>query len=198
MCYVKPLRKVYARSRKNTHPWDGETNVQLVAQDGSLYSFHIQEVISGNYNTKVFVSQLDPKPVIGASECDATLQKKLEAQKQFAESQQESFNSQLADVKTKLQAMVDPADFVSSLDDDYRIPRKLRGEPFYIRRIYTRGNWTYIKSDASLRPTFYEQEGKAARVVNFHDENGVYLVYGRVDRGCFKLDKAHACFRRSK
>lgn len=190
MCYLAPLRK-------KSKDWPGVTNLHLITRSGNVYDFDIVEVNEGLFNENFSVAPDDPPKQIMPA-CDPALVQQLRMEKELATSQQASFRVQLDGLRNEMQAKVDPVRFVSELDDDYSISRKLRRDPFDVQRIYSRGDYTYIKADPQRHAAFFEGTNKHPRMVNYEDDGGVLVIPGIVDRGCLAIDKTKACFRRKK
>lgn len=188
MCYLAPLRK-------KSKVWPGVTNLHLITRSGNVYDFDIVEVNEGRFDENFAVAPDDPpKPIMPA--CDPALAKQVQMEKELAASQQASFRAQLDGMRSEMQVKVDPIKFVAELDEDYSISRKLRRDPFDVQRIYSRGDRTYIKADPQRHAAFFEGTDKHPRTITYDDYGDVLVIPGVVDRGCLKIDKTKACFRR--
>ncbi len=156
-----------------------ETNLNLVAASGSIYSFLLTEKPSPP-DLKVYVQ----------SDSGATTGKP----KYYSAAQVETLESQLAEARSALrdsERKVEEAvaayrqEYPSHLQFPYGSPRYER--PFFVRSMWHDGKFTYLKSDAPELPALYEiKDGKPA-IVNFQVREGTYVVPKVLDRGYLML-----------
>lgn len=190
--HVGPKRALsHTVKGKKVRAWDGKTNVHAIARSGNDYTFDLQEV-DGKFDASITVESNEPAKEETASLCDTGLKMQL-TEATLRETQKQNKIDRL---NRDLQGKVDPAEFIASVQDDYKIPRKLRGDPFKVSRIYSRGGFTYIRSKAWRQPAFYEKDGKEKRHVNYSYREGVYTIPGEVTEGCLKIGKHEGCFKR--
>ncbi len=190
---VVPLKSLAAPKSKKAVAWSGETNVQAITKSGTTYPFHLQQVESGKFDGIINVSGTEaPVAKKEVSECDLDMKLKLTAATDKETRQQH----QIEQLNTDLKGKVEPADFVSSVHDNYDIPRGLKKDPFKVQRIYSREGLTYIRSSAWRQPAFYEKAGKEKRHVDYQNREGVYIIPGEVHEGCMVIGKHTECFKR--
>jgi type IV secretory pathway VirB9-like protein len=188
ICYVKPLRRGV------------ETDLQLITESNHVYSFLLKEVSKsgGEPDLTVFVKRRDddppPKRVVAA--CDPALEKEVALEKQMAAEQKQVMSLRISALSGQVASRVDPAQFVASMQHDYKISRKLRHAPFDVTDIYHDGRFTYIRSEAQEQAAFYEIKDGKPRLTNYEWQNGVYIVPDVVARGLLRVGKKSATFTR--
>ncbi len=188
---VVPIKLMGQKGKKVT-PWDGATNVQAIVKSGNPYPFHFQQVLTEQFDSVINVeNDIAPKPK-EVSECDLDMKLRLTAATDRETKQQH----QIEQLNTDLKGKVEPADFVSSVHDNYEIPRGLKKDPFKVQRIYSHEGFTYIRSSAWRQPAFYEKSGKEKRHVDYQNREGVYIIPGEVHEGCMVIGKHTECFKR--
>lgn len=156
-----------------------ETNLNLVAASGTIYSFLLTEK-SSPPDLKVYV-QGEAAAAIGKP-------------KYYSAAQVETLESQLADARSALRDGERKAEaavaafrqqYPSQLQFPYGAARYEK--PFFVRSMWHDGQFTYVKSDAPELPALYEvKDGKPA-IVNFQVREGTYVVPKVLDRGYLML-----------
>jgi type IV secretory pathway VirB9-like protein len=156
-----------------------ETNLNLVAASGTIYSFLLTEK-SSPPDLKVYV-QGDASAATGKP-------------KYYSAAQVETLESQLAEARSALregERKVEEAvaayrqQYPSRLQFPYGSPKYEK--PFFVRSMWHDGQFTYVKSDAPELPALYEvKDGKPA-IVNFQVREGTYVVPKVLDRGYLML-----------
>lgn len=165
-----------------------ETNLNLVAASGTIYSFLLSEKSSGGGpDLKVHVN----------GSADASNGKR----RYYSAAQVEDLEAQLREAKAALEGAARRAtEEIASFRQQY--PSRLQfvygtakyEKPFLVRSMWHDGQFTYVKSDAAELPALYEvKDGKPA-VVNFQVQNGIYIVPKVLDRGYLALGKEQFSF----
>lgn len=163
-----------------------ETNLNLVTSSGTIYSFMLSEK-SSPPDLKVYVQ----------GEAGAATGKA----KYYSAAQVEALEAQLAEARAALRDGERKADeavaiyrqqYPTRLQFPYGSPKYER--PFLVRSMWHDGQFTYVKSDATELPAFYElMDGKPA-VVNFQVREGTYIVPKVLDRGYLVLGSQRFTF----
>ena len=156
-----------------------ETNLNLVAASGTIYSFLLTEK-SSPPDLKVYVQ----------GEAAAATGKP----KYYSAAQVETLESQLADARSALRdgerkAEAALAVFRQQYPSQLQFPygSAKYEKPFFVRSMWHDGQFTYVKSDAPELPALYEvKDGKPA-IVNFQVREGTYVVPKVLDRGYLML-----------
>jgi hypothetical protein len=165
-----------------------QTNLNLVATSGAIYSFLLVE---GKLppDLKVYVNAGDlvqtgkPK-YFTAAHVDA-----LEQEVQQAHAAVDAAQQLAQKTATSVQAQA-PLAMVFPYD---QVPYKV---PFLIRSMWTVGDLTYIRTDASELPALYEMKDGQPALVNFQvPSKGIYVVPKILSSGYFQLGKERLAFR---
>ena len=179
------------------------SNLNLVTASGHVYSFLLNE-ISKEPDTepdlKVFVMPNDESSVAGsAAPARYVRASELEAYKSEVTELRDQLSQELRKAQEQSSSQVDrfKQDYPAKLQFDYTLGKKGRQTPFLVSAIYHDDNFTYIKSAASERPTIYEMKDGKPNLINFDQENGVYIIPKIVDSGYLVVGKKRATFKRS-
>jgi type IV secretion system protein VirB9 len=179
------------------------SNLNLVTASGHVYSFLLNE-ISKEPDTepdlKVFVMPNDESSVAGtAAPARYVRASELEAYKSEVTELRDQLSQELRKAQEQTSSQVDrfKQDYPAKLRFDYSLGKKGRQTPFLVSAIYHDDNFTYIKSAASERPTIYEMKDGKPNLINFDQENGVYIIPKIVDSGYLVVGKKRATFKRS-
>jgi type IV secretory pathway VirB9-like protein len=165
-----------------------ETNLNLVAASGAIYSFLLSEKNgSGTPDLKVYVNA-DAKLAGGA-------------RKYYSADHVEALEGRLAEAKAAVEtagrrsseeAASYRQQYPTRLQFVYGLPKYEK--PFLVRSMWHDGQFTYLKSDATELPALYElKDGKPA-VVNFQVQNGTYVVPKILERGYLALGSERLSF----
>ena len=166
-----------------------ETNLNLVTTSGAIYSFLLREKTAPP-DLKVHVEGsgvASPKP------------------RYFSAGQVEALQTQLSEARAAVDAATHhAAEAVASFKQEY--PTRLLfpytlpkyEKPFLVRSIWHDGQFTYVKSDATELPAFYEVTDGAPAMVNFQVLNGTYVVPKVLERGYLALGKARLAFSQGR
>jgi type IV secretory pathway VirB9-like protein len=163
------------------------TNVQLITASGSVYSLVLREVsdAGGSPDLKLFIQNAapeePPRPPRFVS---------VEEANQLRE----------ALVQVAEQAEYDKEEFRREYGRDLQFVYKYKRnkKPFLVSAIYHDGRFTYIRSDALEKPSLYElaeDDGKP-NLIDFHMEDGLYIVPKVLNRGRLSIGKNKLDFER--
>jgi type IV secretory pathway VirB9-like protein len=166
----------------------GETNLNLVAASGTIYSFLLNEKSSGSQpDLKVYVNA-DPMVPAGRQKYYSA----AEVERLQAELTEARDATTRAEVRARESIAAARQAFPTELQFSYR-PMKYE-RPFLVRAIWHDGQFTYLKSDATELPALYElKDGKPA-MVNFQVHAGTYVVPKILERGYLTLGNARLAF----
>jgi type IV secretory pathway VirB9-like protein len=163
------------------------TNLDLVTSTGAIYSFLLDEKSGGTPDLKVFVNA-DPSQPHGKP-------------KYYTAAQFDSVQAELVDARNAVDAAQRRTDeAVAKFKAQY--PATLQfvygavkyEKPFFVRSMWTDGQFTYIQSDARELPALYELKDGQPALVNFQVEHGTYVVPKVLERGYLALGNARWTF----
>jgi type IV secretion system protein VirB9 len=162
------------------------SNLNLITDKGSVYSFTLDDVESGDPDLKVVIEPSDPSSLTAANGPDklvsATAVVAAHIQAQAAQARAASAVEQFR------------ADYpVKSLVFDYIFHNK---EPFDVTAIYHDDKFTYIKSSAAEKFSVYELKDKKPDLITFQLEDGTYIFPTVVDKGYLQIGKHKLNFER--
>jgi type IV secretory pathway VirB9-like protein len=193
LCYIKPADSGI------------RTNLNLVTASGHVYSFLLTEVSKqGNAidpDLKIFIEPKDESSIAGNGVSGGYVRASdLEAYKTQLADLRAQTAAQLADSDKQAEEKInqDRAEYPSELEFDYTFTGKAQARPFEITAIYHDKKFTYIKSDASEKPTIYEMKDGKPNLVNFDLQNGVYVVGKVLDDGYVKVGEQKLEFHRKQ
>ena len=182
LAYVKPAKA------------GSETNLNLIAASGNIYSFLLKEVSpDGAPDLKVFVEVQD-EPMLKAADGPPRF---VSAQVVDDYRQQvEIAKKETRETKEAAQAAIDRgiSQFVSNVRFPYRF--EAGKKPFFVRAIYTDDKFTFIQARPEETPTLYELKENQPNLVNFEYKNGVYVVQKVLDQGYLAIGKEKLTFKR--
>lgn len=193
LCYIKPAEAGI------------RTNLNLVTASGHVYSFLLTEVSKqgpgSDPDLKIFIEPTDESSIAGNGVSGGYVRA----------SDLETYKAQLADLRAQTAAQLADSDkqaeekisqyraeYPSELEFDYTFNGKSQARPFEISAIYHDKKFTYIKSDASEKPTVYEMKDGKPNLVNYEFQNGVYIVGKVLDDGYVKVGEQKLEFHRKQ
>jgi type IV secretory pathway VirB9-like protein len=171
MAHVKPAKE------------GASTNLNLVTGSGTVYSFLLTEKNGGGTpDLKVYVNS-DPsaspsKPKYYSAAQVEELQTALTHAQAAVDAAQRRAEETIATFKQQ---------YPATLQFIYGTPKYEK--PFFVRSIWTDGQFTYIHSDAHEFPALYELKDGQPALVNFQVQHGTYVVPKVVERGYLALGK---------
>jgi type IV secretion system protein VirB9 len=162
------------------------SNLNLITDKGSVYSFTLDDVESGDPDLKVVIEPSDPSSLaaangagklVSASEVTAA-----EAQAQMAQSHAAAAVEQFrANYPT------------SALKFDYSFHDE---KPFDVSAIYHDDKFTYIKTNAPEKFSVYEMKDGKPNLVTYDLREGTYIIPKIMDSGYVELGKKKMEFTR--
>jgi len=162
------------------------SNLNLITDKGTVYSFTLDDVESSDPDLKVVIEPSDPSSLaaangaaklVSAGEVDAARAQAQIAQKHAAQAV-ERFRS---DYPTQ------------TLKFDYAFHND---KPFEVSAIYHDDRFTYIKSKASEKFAVYELKGGKPDLITFQLKDGTYVIPTVVDYGYLEIGKHRLEFQR--
>ena len=162
------------------------SNLNIITDHGSVYSFTLDDVESGDPDLKVVIEPSDPSSLIAAgkpqqfvpaAEVDAARSVAQSAMRQAATAV-EQFRS---DYPTQ------------ALKFDYSFKDQ---SPFNVSAIYHDDRFTYIKSSASEKFSVYELKDGKPNLITFQLKDRTYVLPTVVDRGYLQIGKRKLDFAR--
>ena len=162
------------------------SNLNLITDKGTVYSFTLDDVESADPDLKVVIEPSDPSSLaaangaaklVSASEVDAARTQAQLAQ-QHAAAVVEQFR---ADYPTQ------------ALKFDYAFHNE---KPFEVSAIYHDDKFTYIKSMASEKFAVYEVKDGKPDLISFQLKDGTYVIPTVVDHGYLEIGKHRLEFQR--
>ena len=162
------------------------SNLNLITDKGSVYSFTLDDVETGDPDLKVVIEPSDPSALavvngvgqlVPASEVEA-----VRAQ------------SKLAETRATVAVEQFRADYpTAALKFDYTYHNN---RPFDVSAIYHDDKFTYIKSSATEKFSIYELKDGKPDLVTFQLKDGTYVLPTVVDKGYLQIGKHKLSFER--
>ena len=162
------------------------SNLNLITDKGTVYSFTLDDVESGDPDLKVVIEPSDPsslaaangvRQLVPASEVEAARTAAQVAQSRAATAI-EQFR---ADYPTQ------------ALQFDYTFHNK---SPFDVSAIYHDDKFTYIKSSAAEKFSIYELKDGKPDLITFQFKDDTYVLPTVVDKGYLEIGKHKLEFQR--
>jgi len=162
------------------------SNLNLITDKGTVYSFTLDNVVSGDPDLKVVIEPSDSSALaaangaaklVSASEVDAA-RTQVQLAQQHAAAVVEQFR---ADYPTQ------------ALKFDYAFHND---KPFDVSAIYHDDKFTYIKSSASEKFAVYEVKDGKPDLITFQLKDGTYVIPTVVDHGYLEIGKHRLEFQR--
>lgn len=162
------------------------SNLNLITDHGSVYSFTLDDVETGDPDLKVVIEPSDPSSL-------AT----VNGARQFvpaAEVDAARAATQLAQTRAATAVEAFRADYpTQGLKFDYSYHSE---SPFDVSAIYHDDKFTYIKSSASEKFSVYEIKDKKPDLITFQLRDGTYILPTVVDKGYLQIGKRKLTFER--
>jgi type IV secretion system protein VirB9 len=162
------------------------SNLNLITDKGSVYSFTLDDVESGDPDLKVVIEPSDPSSLAAANG----------ASQLVPASEVEIARAQVQAAATRAAAAVEQyrADYpTQALKFDYTFHDQ---KPFNVSAIYHDDKFTYIKSTASEKFSVYELKDGKPDLITFQLKDGTYILPTVVDRGYLEIGKHKLDFQR--
>jgi type IV secretion system protein VirB9 len=164
-----------------------ETSMNLITASGNIYTFYCTSTESAQADLKVFIEPTDEKLLSAATGAPRLLPASdVDQLRQAAALEVKAAQEQSDHFRTEYP--------IHALKFDYKFQKDKK--PFRISAIYHDDRLTYIHSDASEKPSFYEIKDGQPALVNYTLENGVYVIDHIVDKGYLSIGKHKTTFER--
>ena len=162
------------------------SNLNLITDKGSVYSFTLDDVESGDPDLKVVIEPSDPSSLTAANGPD-----KLVPASAVAAARAQVQLTQTHAINAVEQFRADYP--VKALVFDYTFHDK---KPFDVSAIYHDDKFTYIKSSAAEKFSVYELKDKKPDLITFQLQDGTYILPTVVDKGYLQIGKRKLNFER--
>lgn len=162
------------------------SNLNLITDKGSVYTFTLDDVESADPDLKVVIEPSDPSSLAAANG----------AGKFVSADEVEVVRAQAQVAQTRAAAAVEQfrADYpTSALKFDYTFHDE---KPFDVSAIYHDDRFTYIKSSATEKFSIYELKDGKPDLITFQLKDGTYVIPTVVDKGYLEIGKHKLDFER--
>jgi type IV secretion system protein VirB9 len=163
------------------------SNLNLITDKGTVYSFVLDDVESGEPDLKVVIEPSDPSSLAAADG----------AAKLVSVSELEAARVQAQMAQTRAAAAVEQfrsAYPTQALKFDYTYHHE---KPFDVSAIYHDDKFTYIKSSAAEKFSIYELKDGKPDLITFQLKDGTYVIPTVVDKGYLEIGKHKLDFERT-
>ena len=162
------------------------SNLNLITDKGTVYSFTLDDVESGDPDLKVVIQPSDPSSLAAANGVN----------KLVSATEVEAARAQAQVAQTHAAAAVEQfrADYpTQSLKFDYAYHDD---KPFDVSAIYHDDKFTYVKSSAPEKFSVYELKDGKPDLITFQLKDGTYVLPTVVDHGYLEIGKHKLDFQR--
>ncbi|MBB5343344.1 TrbG/VirB9 family P-type conjugative transfer protein [Tunturibacter empetritectus] len=162
------------------------SNLNLITDKGTVYSFTLDDVESGDPDLKVVIQPSDPSSLAAADGVN----------KIVSGTEVEAARAQAQVAQTHAAAAVEQfrADYpTAALKFDYAYHGD---KPFDVSAIYHDDKFTYIKSSAPEKFSVYELKDGKPDLITFQLKDGTYVLPTVVDHGYLEIGKHKLDFQR--
>ena len=163
------------------------SNLNLITDKGSVYSFTLDDVESGDPDLKVVIEPSDPTSLAAADGIG----------KLVSASEVEAARAQAQIAQIRAAAAVEQfrANYpTQELKFDYAFHDE---KPFKVSAIYHDDKFTYIKSSASEKFAVYVVKDGKPDLITFQLKDGTYVIPTVVDHGYLEIGKHRLEFHRN-
>jgi type IV secretion system protein VirB9 len=162
------------------------SNLNLITNKGTVYSFTLDDVEAGEPDLKVIIEPSDSSSLAAANGATKLLS---ESEVAAAESQ-----AQLAQAHASASIEQFRSDYPTlDLKFDYTFHDQT---PFNVAAIYHDDRFTYIRSSATEKFAVYETKDGKPDLVNFQLKDDTYVVPTVIDHGYIQIGKRKLTFDR--
>jgi type IV secretion system protein VirB9 len=162
------------------------SNLNLITDKGTVYSFTLDDVESGDPDLKVVIEPSDPSSLAAANG----------AGKLVSAGEVEAARAQAQMAQTRAATAVElfRSEYpTQALKFDYAYHNE---SPFDVSAIYHDDKFTYIKSSAAEKFSIYELKDGKPDLITFQLKDGTYVVPTVVDKGYLEIGKHKLSFER--
>ena len=162
------------------------SNLNLITDKGTVYSFTLDDVETGDPDLKVVIEPSDPSSLAAANGVTQFVPaREVEAARE---------QTQLAQTRAITAVEQFRADYpTQALKFDYTFHDV---KPFDVSAIYHDDKFTYIKSSAAEKFSIYELKDGKPDLITFQLKDGTYVIPTVVDRGYLEIGKHKLDFQR--
>ena len=161
------------------------SNLNLITDKGTVYSFVLDDVESGEPDLKVVIEPSDPSSLAAA---DGTAKLVSASEVEAARAQAQTAQSRAAAAVEEFR----PVYPTQALKFDYAYHNE---KPFDVSAIYHDDKFTYIKSSAAEKFSIYELKDGKPDLITFQLKDGTYVIPTVVDKGYLEIGKHKLTFR---
>lgn len=164
------------------------SNLNLITDKGSVYTFTLDDVESADPDLKVVIEPSDPSSLAAANG----------AGKFVSAGEVEAAHAQAQVAQTRAAAAVERfrSEYpISALKFDYAFHND---KPFDVSAIYHDDKFTYIKSSAAEKFSIYELKDGKPDLITFQLKDGTYVIPTVVDHGYLEIGKHRLDFQRKE
>jgi type IV secretion system protein VirB9 len=162
------------------------SNLNLITDKGTVYSFTLDDVETGDPDLKVVIEPSDPSSLAAANGAGQLVS--------ASEVNAARAQAQLALTRAAAQVEQFRADYpTSALKFDYSYRD---AKPFDVSAIYHDDKFTYIKSSAVEKSSIYELKDGKPDLITFQLKDGTYVIPTVVDKGYLEIGKHKLNFER--
>jgi len=162
------------------------SNLNLITDKGTVYTFTLDDVETGDPDLKVVIEPSDPSSLAAANGAN-----KLVSAGEVAAAQAQA---QMAQVHASAAVEQFRANYpTQALKFDYVFHDE---KPFDVSAIYHDDKFTYIKSSASEKFSVYEIKDGKPDLITFQLKDGTYVIPTVVDHGYLEIGKHKLDFQR--
>jgi type IV secretory pathway VirB9-like protein len=162
------------------------SNLNLITDKGSVYSFTLDDVESGDPDLKVVIEPSEPSSLAAANG----------AGKLVSASEVDTARAQALLAQSRAQALVEQfrSEYpTQALKFDYAFHDE---KPFDVSAIFHDDKFTYIKSSAAEKFSVYELKDSKPDLITFQLKDGTYVLPTVVDKGYLEIGKHRLAFQR--
>jgi type IV secretion system protein VirB9 len=162
------------------------SNLNLITDKGSVYSFTLDDAGSGDPDLKVVIEPSDPSSLAAANG----------AGKLVSSGEVDAARAQAQVAQTHAAAAIEQfrSEYpTAALKFDYSFHNE---KPFEVSAIYHDDKFTYIKSSAAEKFSIYELKDGKPDLITFQLQNGTYVIPTVVDHGYLEIGKHKLTFER--
>jgi type IV secretion system protein VirB9 len=174
-CFLHP-------AKEGTH-----SNLNLITDKGSVYSFTLDEVETADPDLKVVIEPSDASAIAAVSGSP-----KLVSAAEVAAAQAQVQTAQAHAAQAIEQFRAEYPTKSLKFDYSYR-----NDKPFNVAAIYQDGQFTYVKSATTEKFAIYEVKDGKPDLINFQLKDGTYVIPKVVDHGYLEIGKHRLTFERA-
>jgi type IV secretion system protein VirB9 len=163
------------------------SNLNLITDKGSVYSFTLDEVESADPDLKVVIEPSDASALASANSTP-----KLVPASEVASAQAQALAAQSRAAQAIEQFRTEFPTKALKFDYSYKDQK-----PFNVSAIYHDAQFTYVKSSATEKFSIYELKDGKPDLINFQLQDGTYVIPKIVDHGYLEIGKHRLAFERA-